>query len=164
MKSIRKKHKKVSIILKVFTIFTAFVGGIFFFLYLPSIIHEMADMYPEAEWLYFPGLIGIWLIAGLCYVSLFFFWRICTQIGKDNSFSKENIVSMKVIGGLSIAVFCLIIGGTIFLGVIHYLGLGILVLVFFFLFAASGIAVLALSLSALIANAMQLKEENDLTI
>ena len=40
---------------------------------------------PLWMWIFFS-----WYIAVLCYLILFEFWRICTQIGKNNSFSEEN--------------------------------------------------------------------------
>lgn len=42
-----------------------------------------------------PVVLTIAVSIVLCYLDLFYFWRICTQIGNENSFSKENTHNLK---------------------------------------------------------------------
>lgn len=158
------QQKRIANILKIFSIAVAVVGALFFFWYVPVIIQECAIMMPEAAYLRWPGTIGVWVIALLCYIALWEFWRICTRIGNDNSFCMENARSMKHIGLLAFLAALLIVGAEIFLISIHCFGGTELIATFFLVFAACGIGVVCLALSRLIRNAAELKEENDLTI
>jgi len=97
-------QESIAKILKVFCVFVAVVGAFFFFLYAPLLVDDLAFMYPEAAYLKWPGLVGIWLIAILCYAVLVNFWMICVRIGEDNSFCNENANGMKRMGLLSFAV------------------------------------------------------------
>lgn len=151
-------------ILKIFCVFVAVVGAFFFFLYAPLLVDELAAMYPEAAYLKWPGLIGIWLIAILCYAVLCNFWMICVRIGEDNSFCNENADCMKRMGLLSFAVAVLLTGAMIFLGCSGFLGIAYFVVYFLLMCVVCGVGVLCLALAALIRRAAQLKEENDLTI
>lgn len=44
-----------------------------------------------------------WYTAVLCYGVLFQFWNVCTQIGRDNSFSLENVRSFHRMAMLGVA-------------------------------------------------------------
>lgn len=158
------EQKRIATILKIFTLGVAGVGALFFLWYLPELVREMALMEPEAAWLRWPGTIGLWMIGLLCYLALWEFWRICTRIGKDNSFCAANARSMKHIGILAFLCGLLMLGGSIFLLCINYLSAAVVLVVFFGLCAAGGIGVVCLALSVLIGNAAKLKEENELTI
>lgn len=157
-------QNKIAKALKIFTVCVGVVAAFFFFFYIPVIIWEISVMEPEAAWLRWPGTIGMWAIALLCYLALWEFWRICTRIGRDDSFCRENASSMLHIGILAFAVGVLILGGTIFLMVIEYLNAAGMLVIFFVLCVAAGIGILCVALSRLIENAASLKEENDLTI
>ena len=79
------KQTKISYWLKGMTILLA-VMGIFFFGALTAYAFQL-----KAQGNVLWGWVGFsWYIAVLCYLILFEFWRVCTQIGKDNSFSLEN--------------------------------------------------------------------------
>lgn len=158
------EQKRIAMILKAFTILVAVVGALFFFWYVPVIIEELSVTIEGTAHLRWPGTIGMWVIALLCYIALWEFWRICTRIGNDNSFCMENARSMKHIGILAFLAVLLIIGGEIYMLWIHCWGAAELIAVFFLLIVGCGIGVVCLSLSRLIRNAAQLKEENDLTI
>ena len=155
---------KISKILKFFTILTAIVGGIFFFLFMPYMIHMAANEMKEVSYLEMPGKIGIWIIAILCYIALYYFWKICDEIGKENSFCNENVISMKHIGEIGCLVCVLILLGDIYMAVIGYLHPGLILVSFFFIFVGSGLSVICFALSLLIKNAAKIKHENDLTI
>ena len=155
---------KISKILKLFSMMNAIIGGLFFFWYMPHIISDAAIEFSEVSFLEMPGKIGIWTIALLCYIALYYFWKICNEIGKENSFCEKNVLSMKYIGIIACLICILIFGGDVYMAVVGYLHPGLVILSFLFIFVGSGIAVICFSLSALIKNAVMIKNENDLTI
>lgn len=158
------EQKRIANILKAASAGAALVGAVFFFWYIPNVIDSLAFYNTEVSWLKWPGLAGMWVIGILCYLALWEFWRICTRIGRDNSFCRENARSMKRIGILALLTLSLIIGGFLFLVCIHYMNGALAMVIFFIVCIAGGIGVVCLSLSVLIGNAAKLKEENDLTI
>lgn len=158
------EQKGIANILKIFCIGVALVGALFFFWYMPERIGELSGLHPETIHLKWPGIIGIWMIAVLCYIALGSFWSICTRIGKDNSFCMENAKSMKIIGVLALLAAILVLGSIIFLACVNWLSKEYAVRMFFLVCIAVGIGVICLALSALIQRAALLKEENDLTI
>lgn len=158
------EQKKIAVALKCFTACAGAVGAFFFLFYVPILIWQLSLTETTTSWLRWPGTIGMWVIALLCYLALWEFWRICTRIGQDNSFCRENAVSMSHIGILAFGVAVLIFGGTVFLMLLGYLNGAGWLLIFFVLCIAVGIGVLCMALSKLIDNAAKLKEENDLTI
>ena len=154
---------RISYILKIFSILAALIGGVFFFWYIPLIIEEIGFL-SDLNSLVLPGKIGMWSIAVLCYMALYFFWRICTRIGEGNSFCLENASMMKNIGILSLIASLLIIAGDIYMETLHYLNGALIIFSIFSLFVGIGITVVCYSLSQLIIHAAKIKEENDLTI
>ena len=157
-------QKSIAKMLKLFCVVVAVVGAFVFLVYAPLLVDEQAMMYPEAAYLKWPGLVGIWVIAVLCYMVLGNFWMICVRIGEDNSFCNENADCMKRMGLLSFAVGVLFTGAMIFLGCLGFLGIAYFIFYFLLMCVVCGVGVLCLALSALIRRAAQLKEENDLTI
>lgn len=157
------KQAKIAQLLKFFSILTGLVGGIFFFWYIPLLIEEVAYM-NDLEWLRWPGTVGIWAIALLCYLALYYFWKICIQIGKDNSFCQENAYSMKNICLLAVVASVAVFLGDVILATLHLLNGAMICLTFFVIFVGCGIAVVCFALSKLIENAAIIKEENDLTV
>jgi hypothetical protein len=105
-----------------------------------------------------------WYTAALCYLILFEFWKVCTQIGCDNSFSMENSLSfhrMGLFGIAGAAGFLLRILWFALCGVLdpRLICFHILELLFCGIFT-----VLCEALSQLIRNAYEVKRENELTI
>jgi len=157
-------QKRIANGLKVFCIFVAVVGAIFFFFYIPMRIGELAVLFPEAAFLKWPGIIGVWVIAVLCYIALMNFWTICTRIGEDNSFCYENADAMKRMAIMAFAIVGLVTGALILIGILGFLGIAYFMVYFFVACVATGVGVVCLALSLLIRKAAEIKEENDLTI
>jgi len=157
-------QKGIAKVLKIFCLVVAVVGAFFFLIYAPLLVDELAFMFPEAAWLKWPGLVGVWVIAMLCYAVLGNFWMICVRIGEDNSFCNENAVCMKRMGILSFGVGVLLTGAMLFLGCLGFLGISYFIVYSLLMCVVCGVGVLCLALSALIRRAAQMKEENDLTI
>lgn len=158
------EQKTIAKYLKIFSIMIAIIGAIFFFWYLPVIICQTAEMFEEAAFLKIPAILCTLFIACLCYIALGNFWKICTQIGNNNSFCIENAQSMKNIGCLACIVFIMILLGTLFLLLIGFLNAAWFFVCFFIASVACGMTIICLALSKLIENAAMIKEENDLTI
>ena len=131
------KQTKISYWLKGMTILLA-VMGIFFFGALTAYAFRL-----KAQGNVLWGWVGFsWYIAVLCYLILFEFWRVCTQIGKDNSFSLENAKYFHHMGLYGI-------GGI--------LGFGEILIAAIF-------TILCECLSRLVQYAYDVKRENELTI
>ncbi|MBQ1902196.1 MAG: DUF2975 domain-containing protein [Lachnospiraceae bacterium] len=106
----------------------------------------------------------IYLTEALTLLMLAIFWRVATEIGRDNSFSMENVKHFRYIG------FC---SGLISIGYIIRMiyvivsgQMNVFRIVYCLMLAVLGILVLSicLILSCLIRNAYLMKQENDLTI
>ena len=110
------------------------------------------------------NIVALWITAILCYVILYFFWRIVNEISKDNSFSMENVKNFKcmAVGGGFIIIEHIIqiivwlIKGQITLIPLSYALLKILVAILF--------VILCYAMSKLVSNAYEIKQENELTI
>ena len=80
-------QKQVAGWLKGITLSIAGMGLLFFGLVVPYLAWDMAVTYPDYAALRIPGILYGWGIAVFCYAILYQFWKVCVQIGRDNSFS-----------------------------------------------------------------------------
>ena len=158
------KQKSLSNWLKAIIIGMGFIGLVFYGVVVPALGNDLVSHYPEYNDAYYLWVVFLWLTAIPCYIVLYLAWKISANIGKDNSFSKENAVCMKYISMLAA-------GDSIFffIGNIVYLVIGfnhpsVVLASLVIVFIGVSIAVAAAVLSHLILKAAQLKEENDLTI
>lgn len=118
----------------------------------------------ETSGMFWTFIFSSWYIASLCYEVLIEFWRVCTQIGKDNSFSMENARSfhrMGICGGLAAGGFVVRL---CYMALMHALTPVFTVFVAAEIMIAIIFIVLCEALSKLILNAYEMKQENDLTI
>lgn len=101
----------------------------------------------------------------LCYMVLYRFYCVCGEIGRDNSFSRENVrnfarmkILLVVLSGMwtGYTIMFIILNGWNYLALVSRAAL--LAVIFF------AIAALADALSKLIGRACEIREENDLTI
>ncbi len=158
------KQKSITYLLKGVTIFIALLGLIFFggatayaYIFKPD-YNDPVPIYLRQN------IIAIWITAVFCYLILFFFWRIVTEIGKDNSFSLENTKNFKYMAVCGICLVIEYIGrivvwliqGNIELIPLSYTLLKILVFIIF--------VILCFAMSKLVQNAYEIKQENELTI
>lgn len=93
-------------------------------------------------------------------IALVYCWRIASEIGKDNSFSYVNAKTLKRIAILAIADAGYFFIGNVVLFLVSMNRPGILMLSF----AGIAIAVAFLALSYLVTKAIEIREENELTI
>lgn len=113
--------------------------------------------------MYWVDLGYIWLVGALSFASLWEAWKVCVQIGRDRSFSRKNVVSLKRIARyMAVACGLMILGMAVFLMfsrfwmVLGLIALGICISLILSLFASA--------MAELIRMGAELKAENDLTI
>lgn len=158
------KQSEIAGWLKGITWAIGLMGAVFFFLLVPMLAGQMKQEYPEAAFLYWPGLAYSFVIAAGCYAVLFQFWRVCREIGRDNSFSKENAAAFKMISRLAAVLAGIWFAGLAGLAWMGYLQPGIMLFLIFAVFMSLVIAICAAALSHLVWKAYELKQENELTI
>jgi hypothetical protein len=155
------RQKKISYWLKGIDVLLGAMGLIFFG-GLTFFALQLKEL--DAQSLFWTFIFSSWYIAVLCYGVLIEFWKVCTQIGRDNSFSVENAKSFHRMGmcgalsavGFAVRIVYLAIGGALGLPVAVFTVAEILIALVF--------VVLCEALSRLIINAYEMKQENDLTI
>jgi hypothetical protein len=158
------KQNEIAKWLKGICIAIAIMGLIFFGLIIPKLALESKLVYPEIQFLYWPGLISSWIVGVICYAILYQFWKVCVQIGKDNSFSLENSRSFVLISRLSVVISLISFCGMFYLGANNWLNPGFMLLMIGVIFIGIIIAILAAALSHLILKAYEMKKESELTI
>lgn len=158
------RQMEVSKWLKAITILTGVAGLLFFFLVMPLMARDLVESYPEMAFLMRPGILYGWGIGVICYAILYQFWKVCVEIGRDNSFSGENAKAFVIISRLAVAMAVVWFGGVVFLAVIHCLSLALGIFMLLIAFICIVVAVLAAALSHLIYKSYEMRQENDLTI
>ena len=157
-------QKRMSLMLKSVTIIIGLMGTVFFLILLPALANDLRNGYKEATYLYWPGLLYGWLIGVIVYAALYNFWKICCEIGKDNSFSKENIKYLNNIGLLAIIAATVWFTGLVVLISINVISIAFFVLMVVGIIASVAIAIITIVLAHLVDKAYELKSENELTI
>lgn len=120
------------------------------------------EMHPIGSIIGFPFF--TWYTVAVCYAILFQAWKVCIEIGKENSFSGENASAFHKMSliGILLAIgfstkFCLIL----FFGNLGFVyGLFIV----FEVIVSIIFIVLCEALSKLILHAYEIRQENELTI
>lgn len=105
-----------------------------------------------------------WFTAICIFIVLFEFWRICTQIGRDNSFSLENSKSFHHMTICGIAAAIGFICRIIWILVTQCITPVSAIILTVEIILSIMFAILAEALSKLVLNAYEVKHENDLTI
>ena len=148
--------------LKGVIIFLAIMAAVCYIGIFPSQIREAGAQYAEMAWLVRPGIAAVSASAVPIAAALVLFWRICTEIGRDNSFCRKNARWLAGIGlcALIDTGYCAV--GTVTVevlagGPVWLVGAGVCVV-------GLAIALAAFLLSHLVLKAAELKSENDLTI
>ena len=150
--------------LKSITIAVGIIGIIIYFVLIPLWGYYKVQDYPELANCFWPWLIFSFITGIPCFLSLLEFWKICCEIGKDNSFSKENVKSLKLISQLLIIDSIILFIGNIVLYILNMSHITIVIVMFIIMFLGIAASVVSAALSHLILRAYRMKEENDLTI
>lgn len=119
---------------------------------------------PGIRGLYWTGLIGVWTVAALFLLALAEYFFVCVRIGKDRSFCPENVKSLRRIA-LYLAIVGILWIGAVFVPGLSGLPAGPAWLLFLLASMASfALAILAWCLGRLLARAVALQQESDLTV
>ena len=159
------EQKKVSRCLIMAGALAALCGGFLFFVYAPIAAGQCREMYPELAHLYLPGLLAVEAI-GLTYAgAMAEYFRIVVRIGQDRSFCRENARGLSRIARFMAAAGFLWALLLILPPLIWQVQYGAALFAMLLAAAASfAMGVLAWGLGKLLARAVALKEENDLTV
>ncbi len=157
-------QKKMSLMLKGITIMIALMGAVFLMVIMPMLAVECKRMYEESAYLFYPALCYVWFIGLLSYAALYEFWKICNEIERDNSFSKENVRSLNKISVIAFIAAAVWFVGLLILIIIRSMSISFLILIAVAIFASVSISVVAAVLSHLVQKAYDLKKESELTI
>ena len=158
-------QKNLSIWLKAVIIGTGIFGLIVFGGLIPAYGTSFASMTPELAYCYWPWQIFLWLCSVPCFVSLFFGWKIASNIGNDNSFSFDNAKNLKIISALAAgdsAFFFIGNWSLLFMDMSHP-GVAI-ILAPLVIFVGIAISIVCAALSHLVYKSGVLQNESDLTI
>ena len=156
--------KRVGLVrtLKGVIVFLAVMLAVYYIAIFPDSIREMGRQNANVSWMVTPGIIAISISVIPIAVALILFWKICTEIGKDNSFCHKNARWLSGIGicALIDTGYCAV--GTVTLELlagspVWLLGTAVCIV-------GLAIALAAFLLSHLVLKAADLKAENDLTI
>ena len=96
------KQKRLALCLKVCTVIIALAAGLILLVILPNQAAWCLEVCPEYQWLTIPTYI---LVCGSylpCLGALVAFYRICMEIGRDNSFCRENVRRLLFIAGCAV--------------------------------------------------------------
>ena len=150
--------------MKLAALAAALIGLLASFVFLPMLASALLEEFPAYQKWYWPCLIYGWAVLAPGFVGLWEFWKICVEIGRDNSFSQKNARSLFRICLLALTMAALLAAGV---AALCLLGMGLpalLIAMLGFAAACALVALLANALSQLVRRAAAIKSENDLTI
>ena len=149
-------------LLKLACVLTALMGVALFFFVAPAVVMDYASHREPRFWI---DLIYIWIVGALSFAALGQAWKICVEIGRDNTFSEVNargLVRISRLMGTACALMAVGLAVLLFgrgqsEPVLEGLtALGALIALVLALFASA--------MAQLIRAGAALKDENDLTI
>ena len=150
--------------MKLAALAAALIGLLAAFVFLPMLASALLEEFPAYQKWYWPCLIYGWAVLAPGFVGLWEFWKICVEIGRDNSFSQKNARSLFRICLLALTMAALLAVGV---AALCLLGMGLpalLIAMLGFAAACALVALLANALAQLVRRAAAIKRENDLTI
>ena len=150
--------------MKLAALAAALIGLLAAFVFLPMLASALLEEFPAYQQWYWPCLIYGWVVLLPGFAGLWEFWKICVEIGRDNSFSQKNARSLFRICLLALMMAALLAVGV---SALCLLGMGLpalLIAMLGFAAACALVALLANALAQLVRRAAAIKSENDLTI
>ena len=150
--------------MKLAALAAALIGLLAAFVFLPMLASALLEEFPAYQKWYWPCLIYGWAVLAPGFAGLWEFWKICVEIGRDNSFSQKNARSLFRICLLALTMAALLAVGV---AALCLLGMGLpalLIAMLGFAAACALVALLANALAQLVRRAAAIKSENDLTI
>ena len=131
---------------------------------LPSLADSVAQVGPEFSYLKAPVLIGIYVTTIPFFYALFQAFQLLRYIEQKHAFSGVTVLALKKIKWCAYAILSLYIVGSTFLMSQSAFHPSLWVIGGAIMFASVVIAVFVQLLQGLLNNAMEIKEENELTV
>ncbi|WP_433747563.1 DUF2975 domain-containing protein [Falsibacillus pallidus] len=131
---------------------------------LPRLAGYSAETFPEYASLRYPVLIGMYATAVPFFIGVFQAWRLLQYIENNEAFSKLAVGSLGLIKVCAAVIGAMYIIGMVVLIFQNALHPGIALIGLVIVFATLVVSVFAAVLQALLKNAIEFKEENELTI
>lgn len=157
-------QKKLSRWLKAVTAVLVLMLLCVFFVLSPMLDSRFSGLNPANRADYHAFFIIARIILLPCFAALWFFWRVCCNIGSDRSFCAENVRYLKAIAILALGDTVLCFVTTVVFACIAAFGAGFYIVMLVLLVIGLAVAVAALVLAHLTEKAAALKAENDLTV
>ena len=131
---------------------------------LPKFAEMAANYYTELRYLKIPGLIFVYCTAVPFYIALFRGVRICDTILQSDPFSRKNRKAFTIAGVCALIVALMYYGGTLALVFLQVDRLIIYIVGVLIGSCALIFTLLCAVLDQLLAKAIEIREENDLTV
>ena len=138
--------------------------GLMAFWIMPELSREAAWAFPEFAYLKLPCLILFWCALVPVIAALWFAYQIFGEIGRDNSFCKENARRLRIISRLALGDTVACLAAMAALLVLNALHPGVFLLMLAVVVVGAAVTVASAALSHLTLKAANLQDENDLTI
>ncbi|NEU31970.1 DUF2975 domain-containing protein [bacterium LRH843] len=132
--------------------------------WLPWRADVLANMYPEFAYLQYPLLIGLYLTAIPFYYALYQALRMLKIIDQNHAFSNLSVGALRSIKYCALIISVMYVLGFATLSSLNASNPGILLIGLIIAFTSCVIAVFSAVLQKLLAYAIDLKSENDLTV
>ena len=158
------KQKKLSKNLTAMGAAVTVMAAALFFVVFPVYGKKITADYPEFAGAYIPVLIYLWVMALPVFAAIFEYFRICREIGRDNSFSDITAKCLERISQYAIADTILLFAGALIMLFARLMPLVLLISSIVICVLGFGISVVSAALSHLVLKAKTIKDENDLTI
>lgn len=131
---------------------------------LPWLAENTAKQNPSYAYLRYPILIGIYITTIPFFIALYQSLKLLDHIATKSAFSGVTVGALTNIKYCAISIIALYALGLIGLGVINVLHPSIAIIGVIIIFASWTIALFAAVLQELLANIIEIKSENDLTV
>lgn len=158
------KQSLLALCLKICTVIIAMIAGFALLILLPNEAAWALEICPELLWLKTPT----YLIVGGSYLpclgAFVAFFLICTEIGRDNSFCRENVKRLLFIAGCAVTGVLFCIAQVVLMAAAQALHPAILLLCILICLFGVTVAAAAAILSHLVEKACILREDHDLTV
>ena len=107
-------RKKSLGLMKVACVITLILGIVLFGVVAPKVVGAYGYVHDgRGNTGYYADMVFVEAVGVLCFLSLWQAWKICKEIGRDNSFSHENSKSLRMIAKFMTAAYVLMAIGFI---------------------------------------------------
>lgn len=158
------EQKNLAKWLKLILIGIGICGLIVYAVIIPMYGMSLKSLYPEFANRYWTWLIFLWISSIPCFAVLYFAWKISTNIGKDQTFTRKNAFSLKKIAIISASDAGYFFIGNLILLFSNMSHPSVMIASLGVVFLGVAVSVVSAVLSYLVKKAAILQEQSDLTI